>query len=1277
MKKNIIILGLVFILLVSSVSAWDWDNSKNYDENTKTITVYNYNFIGEIFDIKLAEYQLTYNTYYCIKNCYAEGYTTIYEKDKLFSDMIFKDLENNLKEIPYKIYYYTWENYTSSVNEYGTTCILDKEINITTGKKEETCSWGKTGSYNTTKQHWIKHDYTGQELEPNRYKWRLEGSKPKGSIDWIGSAFGEDFTEWAFWNEYSFRKNITEKPSSDFPFPLAINMTAGIYNQTVWINVSNYTSRDIYLYYEDNTNWTIGTDTEEINYEIDSTGLGNNPKSVYLKGESGLTALWHFGDGLNRNTTATTGNHLTCTTGKCPAPSQDSVFGNGSVDFDGTDDFYTTGANTTFNLATTDFIISVWFKQSDTSEGNTMFLEWDSGELIYFGFGSCSDNLLSCIYYSTPSSQPQHNLVADGGINIKDGQWHNIIMTRLGGTLYTYIDGIIRGTSASFSEDFGGNTLRIGEQSNGANEMFGKLDELRITKPYGFTSKQASELYNNSINGRNLILGGEETPDAAPIVENQFPNNATTNSAQYINFTYNVSDADVGIKNCTIFINEVANASDTTITETINQSFNLTLAEGTIDWKVSCYDNTDVRGNSTTFNYTRTEILPVVTLNFPDDNSEKYFETANFTYQVIIATGSIQSCSLFQNVTLNQTDITITTGVNQTFNITTELGKRNWTVECLSDLGKKANATTFNYTRLETYVTTQNNFPLNNSRVDTRNQNFTYNVSTPYGTITGCSLYLNGEFNQTDNSITQLVNQTFNVTLNYTHYWNWTVNCESDKGKSDMSPQYQIIYNAAPTIPTNQQPVNNTIIVITSTELTCSGSTDTEEDTINYEFYGGNNISGALLPTAILQNSSLTTFNWTGLTPQHYYWGCRVNDNVSVSGATALRRISYVEFNQNCTGSNTTSTLALNFTFQDESNFTKIFNVTYEATFTVWGNNSLINKTYSISQVVANETLYCISPANASSLNVKAIIEYSKIGYDTRNYFFDEKDTISNKTQHITLFLAFSSQTTDIDITVTDAQDIPLPQILVEAWLYDVGTDTYSLVQSEITSPDGTIQMQLILGSNYRFRFYQNGILVDSTIRFKLVSTSVTFKITTAEKPLEATVELRKLVTNFLWVNTTKNISFEFSKANDVKGLVDICWAVENLSSQNISTLYNTCWLVSAFPSDQDDYIILTTRGYFRAYAYGIIDGITYSIDFLEIDLRQAPVFGNEGLFLGLLVLLALGGLGLASRNPAVTIVMVLFAIIINSMTFLWVIPWYALISIIVVGVILLIVSKT
>jgi len=98
-------------------------------------------------------------------------------------------------------------------------------------------------------------------------------------------------------------------------------------------------------------------------------------------------------------------------------------------------------------------------------------------------------------------------------------------------------------------------------------------------------------------------------------------------------------------------------------------------------------------------------------------------------------------------------------------------------------------------------------FPQNLTVVDTDNMNFTYNVNDT-NLIWNCSLIINNVINQTNWTITQNINQTFNFNTNGN--FNWSVNCTDQSWNTGTGGTFQYLDTTPPTV-TLLTPTNNTL----------------------------------------------------------------------------------------------------------------------------------------------------------------------------------------------------------------------------------------------------------------------------------------------------------------------------------------------------------------------------------------------------------------------------------------------------------------------------------
>ncbi|GEM_PF-3387196 len=85
-------------------------------------------------------------------------------------------------------------------------------------------------------------------------------------------------------------------------------------------------------------------------------------------------------------------------------------------------------------------------------------------------------------------------------------------------------------------------------------------------------------------------LGARDT--TPPAINLTSPGNGTTDTDGNVSFQYTVYDFYASVSNCTLFVNNATNQSDTTITENAVQEFALTnLSNGNYTWSINCTDS--------------------------------------------------------------------------------------------------------------------------------------------------------------------------------------------------------------------------------------------------------------------------------------------------------------------------------------------------------------------------------------------------------------------------------------------------------------------------------------------------------------------------------------------------------------------------------------------------------------------------------------------------------------------------------------------------------------
>ena len=88
-----------------------------------------------------------------------------------------------------------------------------------------------------------------------------------------------------------------------------------------------------------------------------------------------------------------------------------------------------------------------------------------------------------------------------------------------------------------------------------------------------------------------------------PVVTLVAPSNSSTDNDGNIEFVYNVTDSN-NITNCSLYINNILNQSNTSVNRSDNNSFTRSLSNGNYNWTVQCIDEANNTANSSLFLFT-------------------------------------------------------------------------------------------------------------------------------------------------------------------------------------------------------------------------------------------------------------------------------------------------------------------------------------------------------------------------------------------------------------------------------------------------------------------------------------------------------------------------------------------------------------------------------------------------------------------------------------------------------------------------------------------------
>ena len=167
----------------------------------------------------------------------------------------------------------------------------------------------------------------------------------------------------------------------------------------------------------------------------------------------------------------------------------------GYFDFDGSND-YIYGTSTNFDFGTGDFTVSGWFYMESSGSNNCV---WD---LRTDGPFSNNNNFL----LRTTGNTNYELRFANSSIRTftaSSNTWNNIVFSRIGSTLSTYVNGSLDGSNSNSSNSTNGESLRIGTfiDTTQNYNFNGRISNFMVYKGKGLTASEIQQNFN-ALRGR-------------------------------------------------------------------------------------------------------------------------------------------------------------------------------------------------------------------------------------------------------------------------------------------------------------------------------------------------------------------------------------------------------------------------------------------------------------------------------------------------------------------------------------------------------------------------------------------------------------------------------------------------------------------------------------------------------------------------------------------------------------------------------------------------------
>jgi len=275
----------------------------------------------------------------------------------------------------------------------------------------------------------------------------------------------------------------------------------------------------------------------------------------------------------------------------------------------------------------------------------------------------------------------------------------------------------------------------------------------------------AYDIFGNSRNSSETYIYIIDS--IAPTILLNSPENQSNKTNALVNFTFTPSDTNT-LDSCVLYGNFSGswNENETLISvanNTINW-INITLLESNYIWGIWCNDSAGNSRYSVNSTFTLDISGPNISLLSPEPDA--LITDTNVVIFSINASdkfGDISECSLIVNDSIRQTQYDVIDGQVYNFSQFLENNYYSWRVNCTDTNGIENTSETrfINITSIDNdppLITL--NYPILDDFVSTQDIVFNYTAEDATG-IENCSLYINGVFNQSNDTIENLADNFF------------------------------------------------------------------------------------------------------------------------------------------------------------------------------------------------------------------------------------------------------------------------------------------------------------------------------------------------------------------------------------------------------------------------------------------------------------------------------------------------------------------------------------
>ena len=313
-----------------------------------------------------------------------------------------------------------------------------------------------------------------------------------------------------------------------------------------WFNTTNSSLKNTTYQYAVAGKYNVSL--QERNGNGTNSTTKNNWINLTSDYDSNVTSWLHM-NGTNGATTFTDETGLAWSRfGNAQITTSTYKYGGASGSFDGAGDYISTPSSAAINLTTSDFTIEFWMNVTAiTGTNDHIVSKTNNPRNRGWGFDCTGGNDAGWDFWMGNDSGGQVFV----GTSIPNKTWNHIVIERISGTIYIYVNGTLTNSSSGFNANYGTqDPLWIARQNT---EYFnGYLDEFRISNGYARWKSNFTPPYDEyrglletvypDINP-NSTFRYKTDPTGIAYVDNKTPRNRTIQIQNITNTSYVVGEA--------------------------------------------------------------------------------------------------------------------------------------------------------------------------------------------------------------------------------------------------------------------------------------------------------------------------------------------------------------------------------------------------------------------------------------------------------------------------------------------------------------------------------------------------------------------------------------------------------------------------------------------------------------------------------------------------------------------------------------------------------------